>query len=136
MRDLLFDPNEADKVKAISIGFGVFMGIFPIWGFQMIVAFSLSILFRLNKALVIVAANISIPPMIPVVIYASYLTGKVWMGKNAEEISFTKEITVAFIHNNFMQYFTGAITLAVIAGLVFGLLTYALLKIFKRPQRG
>jgi uncharacterized protein (DUF2062 family) len=110
------------------------MGIFPIWGFQMIVAFALSVLLKMNKALVIIASNISIPPMIPVVIYVSYLAGKFWMGKDAQDISFTNEITVEFIHNNFLQYFFGAISLAVIAGLVFGLATYGLLKLFKRRK--
>ena len=92
------------------------MGIVPIWGFQLVTAIALAILFRLNKALVIIAANISIPPMIPVIIYLSHLTGKIWMGKNAQSISFSDEITLQFIHNNAVQYFSGAITLSVIAG--------------------
>lgn len=110
------------------------MGIVPIWGFQLVVAIALSILFRLNKALVIVAANISIPPMIPVVIYLSHLTGKIWMGKNAQSIGFSDEITLQFIHNNAVQYFSGAITLSIIAGIVFGIVTYLMLKIFKRQR--
>ena len=44
---------------------GVFMGIIPIWGYQLITAIALAYLLRLNKLIVIVAANISIPPMIP-----------------------------------------------------------------------
>jgi uncharacterized protein (DUF2062 family) len=108
------------------------MGIVPIWGFQLVTAIALSILFRLNKALVIIAANISIPPMIPVVIYLSHVTGKIWMGKNAQTISFSDEITLEFIHNNAVQYFSGAITLSVIAGIVFGIVTYVVLKVFKK----
>jgi uncharacterized protein (DUF2062 family) len=111
------------------------MGIVPIWGFQLVVAIALSILFRLNKALVIVAANISIPPMIPLVIFLSHLTGKIWMGENAQSISFSDEITLQFIHNNVIQYFSGAITLSVIAGIVFGIVTYLMLKLFKKRQR-
>ena len=110
------------------------MGIFPIWGFQLVTAIALAILFRLNKALVIIAANISIPPMIPVIIYLSHLTGKIWMGKNAQSISFSDEITLQFIHNNAVQYFSGAITLSVIAGIIFGIVTYVVLKVFKKRQ--
>lgn len=131
---MLSNPGESDKLKAISVGFGVFMGIVPIWGFQLVVAIALSILFRLNKALVIVAANISIPPMIPLVIYLSHLTGKIWMGENAQSISFSDEITLALIHNNAVQYFSGAITLSIVAGLVFGIVTYLMLKIFKKQK--
>jgi uncharacterized protein (DUF2062 family) len=108
------------------------MGIVPIWGFQMLVAITLSVLFRLNKALVIIAANISIPPMIPVVLYVSHLTGKLWMGKNAQTILFSDEFTFELAYNNARQYIVGAFTLAVIAGLFFGGLTYCLLKLSKR----
>ena len=118
------------------------MGIFPIWGFQMIVAISLSILWRLNKALVIIASNVSIPPLMPAIIYASYLTGKLWMGKNAQDVLFEKEITWKVLYNDFwsfhelaLQYFSGAVTLASISGLVFGALTYGSLKIFRKLRR-
>jgi uncharacterized protein (DUF2062 family) len=110
------------------------MGIVPIWGFQLVTAIALSILFRLNKAIVIVAANISIPPMIPLVIYLSHLTGRIWMGDNAQTISFSDEITLELIHNNAVQYFSGAITLAIIAGIIFGMLTYLMLTIFKKRE--
>lgn len=113
------------------------MGIVPIWGFQMLVAITISILFRLNKALVIIAANISIPPAIPVILYLSHLTGKIWMGKNAQTISFSDEITLKFIHNNFVQYMYGAVTLALVSGLFFGSLTYVILKLTrnKTPKK-
>lgn len=110
------------------------MGIVPIWGFQLVTAIAISLLFRLNKTLVIIAANISIPPMIPVVIYLSHVTGRIWMGENAQSISFSDEITLEFIHNNAVQYFSGAITLSVVAGILFGVVTYTLLKVFKKRQ--
>jgi uncharacterized protein (DUF2062 family) len=121
-------------MKAISVGFGVFMGIVPIWGFQLVVAIAVSLLFRLNKTLVILFANISIPPMIPVVIYLSHYVGKVWLGKSAQTISFTDEITVAFIHNHFVQYMLGAVTLSIVAGIVFGVASYGLIKLFKKKS--
>ncbi len=105
------------------------MGIVPIWGFQMLIAISVAIFFRLNKALVILAANISIPPFIPVIIYLSHLTGAIWMGTNAVKLSFDKEITIEFLQNSFGQYVAGAITLAIMAGLTFGILTALLLKL-------
>src|ERR1700751_2359454 len=33
--DLLLNPSQSDLVIAISVGFGIFMGILPIWGFQL-----------------------------------------------------------------------------------------------------
>lgn len=114
------------------------MGIVPIWGFQMLIALALSIYYKLNKVLVIIAANISLPPLIPFIIYLSFRTGALWMGKYAETISFDKELTVAVFFeklirwNSIIQYFAGGITLAVAAGLLFGLSTYWILKFKSR----
>ena len=44
---------------------GIFMGIVPIWGYQMLATLFLAHVLKLNKVIAIVAANISIPPMIP-----------------------------------------------------------------------
>lgn len=134
LKDLFLDPSESDSKKAISAGFGIFMGIVPIWGFQLVVAISLAFLFKMNKALVILAANISVPPLIPLILYVSYVTGKVWMGENAQDIVFTRGITFEMIESNFLQYVTGAITLAVICGVVFGLATFLFLKISNYRQ--
>ena len=131
LMELIVNPDESDAVKSISIGFGVFMGIVPIWGFQLITAIALSFLFRLNKALVIIAANISIPPMIPLILWLSHVIGGVWMGENATSLSYDDEITLALIHQNFMQYVYGAVSLAVISGVTFGLLSYLFIKVFK-----
>ena len=132
LEDHLFSPNHSDELKAISIAFGVFMGIIPIWGFQLATAIFLSIILRLNKPLVIVAANISIPPMIPVIIFLSYKMGAYWMGPEALDLPFDHSITLQTIYNNLTQYIYGSITLAVTSAVVFGFLSYLLLKIFKR----
>ena len=130
----LFNPEHTDRKKALSVGFGIFMGIIPIWGFQLIVAISLSVFFKLNKALVIIAANISIPPMIPIIIYLSHLCGALWMGKHGQRITFDQELTIDSVMNNLVQYIAGAITLAVASGLVGGAITYIVLKTFRRPS--
>ena len=110
------------------------MGIVPIWGFQLAVAITLSFLLRLNKVLVIIAANISIPPMIPVILFLSHRTGSYWMGEKAQRISFSSEITYEVVQNNFVQYVLGAITLAILASGLFTGITYVGLKLFNRPK--
>jgi uncharacterized protein (DUF2062 family) len=111
------------------------LGIVPLWGFQLLIAIALSFLFRLNKALVIIAANISIPPMIPAILFLSHLTGTLWMGDNAQWISFSRDITFEKIQNSFLQYVLGGVTLAVVAGIVFGGVTFVMLKLFRKPAR-
>ncbi|MBO9151066.1 DUF2062 domain-containing protein [Chitinophaga sp. GCM10012297] len=131
---LLLDPKETTGRKALSVGFGIFMGIVPIWGFQMLVAIALATLWRLNKTLVIVAANISIPPMIPLIIYMSFVTGRMYVTEDATWLVFSKNITVESVKQNLFQYITGAVTLAVIAGLAAGLITYVLLSVFRKKR--
>ena len=128
-------PGEKDEIKALSVAFGLFMGIVPIWGFQLAVAIPLSFLFRLNKALVILAANISIPPMIPLILFLSYRLGALWMGEDSIPFSFSSDITLASIKANITQYLWGSITLAIIAGLTGGLITFLLVKFSKRKTR-
>jgi len=134
LRDQFANPEHTDALKAISIGFGIFMGIIPIWGFQLVTAIFLAVLFRLNKALVIIAANISIPPMIPLIIFLSYKMGAWWMPKKATSLVFDKDITLEAIRNNLGQYIYGSISLAIVAGLAATILTFVLLKSFKRKS--
>jgi glycosyltransferase involved in cell wall biosynthesis len=92
--DYLVNSSEPPSLKAISIGFGVFMGIIPIWGFQLIAAIFLAVLFKLNKPLVILAANISITPMIPIIIYMSFKMGAWMMGKTAPTADFNPAFSI------------------------------------------
>jgi uncharacterized protein (DUF2062 family) len=113
------------------------MGIAPFWGFQMILAIALSIYFKFNKVLVLIAANISFPPLIPFIIYASHLVGRVWMGKDAVILNFDAGLNPNVIYKSFtllsfVQYLLGSITLATVAATVFGLITFLILKVSKR----
>lgn len=132
LNEHLLHPHHSDSVKAASIALGVFMGIIPIWGFQMLVAVFFALLLRLNKALVLIASNISIPPMIPLIIFGSYKLGAVWMGGNPGRLEFSRNISLESIRNNLKQYILGSTTLAILAGAIAGLLAYGLLKLFKK----
>ena len=134
LNDHLFNTHDSDALKSFSIGFGVFMGIVPIWGFQLMAAIFLAILLKLNKPLVIIAANISIPPMIPIIIFASYKAGAFWMGEHATQLIFDRSISLDAIQKNLQQYIYGSITLAIVAGVFFGLLTFILLKLFHKRR--
>jgi len=132
--DHLFNTHQSAQLKAASVAFGIFMGIIPIWGFQLVAAIFLAVLFNLNKPLVIIAANISIPPMIPIIIFLSYKMGALWMGDKAMQISFSKTITLDSIKHNLLQYVYGSISLAIVAAVFFGLLTFIFLKLTGKKQ--
>ncbi len=117
---------------ALSVAFGIFMGILPVWGYQLVIGFFFAHLFKLNKAIFFIAANISIPPMIPLVLYLSYVTGSYVLGNG----SWTVDIELNFesIGQNLKQYLTGAVVFATIAGIVMGALSYVILILIKRSR--
>ncbi|WP_025761937.1 DUF2062 domain-containing protein [Dyadobacter tibetensis] len=131
IREEAVKPEESNLRKAASIGFGFFMGIVPIWGFQLLLGIPLSIYFRLNKVLFLVAANISLPPMIPLIIFASYKFGGVFY-KNGVQLNSFEDLTLESIHMNFLQYFLGGTALALIAGAIGFTLSYLLYSFFRR----
>jgi glycosyltransferase involved in cell wall biosynthesis len=134
LKEQLFHPQETDSTKALSVGLGVCMGIVPIWGFQMLSGIGLAFIFRLNKPLVIIASNISIPPMIPLILFLSHYIGAIWMGDHARYLSFDEDLTLDLLKNSSLQYVLGAMTLAIGAGSIFGLLTWIGLKLLRQPK--
>ena len=131
-REQVFNVNEPHYIKALSVALGICMGIMPVWGFQLVTAIFLSIVLKLNKALVIIAANISVPPLIPLIIFFSYKTGAVWMANGGGDLTFSSSLTFESVRNNFQQYLYGGITLALVSGIVCGLVTWALLAFFNK----
>lgn len=82
----LIHSSESNPRMACSMGWGVFCGIIPLWGYQMIFAFATAHLMRLNKIVAVVFSNVSIPPMIPLILFGSLWTGARLLG---EEIAFS-----------------------------------------------
>lgn len=124
-------PEETNFSKAISLGFGVFMGIIPIWGFQLLVGIPLAIFFKMNKVLFIAAANISFPPLIPFILYASVLLGQLLTdGKMNHERIVT--FTMDAISSNLYQYLIGAVALSITSFIVVFLTSFGLLKLFRK----
>ena len=117
-------------MAAVSIGYGVFFGIVPIWGYQLIVGLSLAHLLKLHKGIVFLAANISIPPMIPVILYFSYVLGGYLMGNGTWTIHLS-DINFDTMKNDIVQYIVGSFALAAGAGFVFGFLSFWIIKFIR-----
>ena len=133
--------NENPLKVSSALGFGVFMGIVPIWGFQMLVAAFMAHFIRLNKIIVLAASNISIPPMIPFIVYFSYKTGGLVLNRY-EELSMEtlQNLKTQVMAGNFyatldelgysiFQYIIGAIVFAAVMGLATGTVSYLIMKI-------
>jgi len=133
IRKELFNPEENNRVKIISVMVGAFMAVAPVWGWQMAIGLGIAIAFRLNKILVLAVSNISIPPMIPIILYLSYITGGIVLGKGAG-IDFHSEITMEFVMENLIQYVLGSVIFGLILAAVLGLFTYFALVFFRKPK--
>ena len=130
----ILGSGESTLKLATATGFGLFMGIVPIWGYQMIVAAFLAHFLRLNKALVLVASNISIPPMIPFILYGSFRLGKGFV-HTPVNISFTSQLNLEFIKSGVVQYLAGSILLAILAGVFGFILAYYIIAIKRKNKR-
>ena len=125
--------NDSNTNIAWAITLGIFMGIFPIWGFQFLTAIALAHLFRLNKFIVIVAANISIPPMIPVILYLSYLAGGIVLRSGAN-LRFSTDLTLKSFENNLLQYLVGSVVFALIMAFFSGMVAFIILSFLRKNR--
>lgn len=130
LRLKILNPNESKLKKASAVGVGLCMGIFPAWGFQMLIALGISIVFRLNKFIVLATSNISIPPMIPFIVYGSYLFGGLFMN-TPTHLALSDGISLDDIYINLKQYLIGSVLLSFVAGALAFCTTYLLLSLRK-----
>ena len=115
-----------------SIALGVFCGIIPIWGYQLVFAGVSAHLLKLNKVVAMISSNISIPPMIPFILYGSLVLGGIFFDNplwiDIHQVSFQ---TVA---EALLQYVVGSVMLAIIAFLIVFLSTWCIFS-FTRHKR-
>lgn len=130
-RNIIHSPESNARI-ASAIGFGVFMGVMPIWGYQMICAFALAHILKLNKVITLVAANISLPPLIPFIIFGGYWTGCKLLGQTVI-ISF-QQIDMTSIGGILVQYIFGSIIFGIVLAVLCWVVSMLLLSVFRRPS--
>nr|WP_294934963.1 DUF2062 domain-containing protein [uncultured Flavobacterium sp.] len=133
LREDILASSDSNSKKALSIALGVFIGIAPFWGFQTAIVIFLAVLLRWNKALAFAFSNVSIPPMIPFIIYGSLKAGAFFVGGNIE-FSIGMPITMQHIQAHVAQYIIGSFVLATAAAIVFGVGSYLLLSLSKKSS--
>lgn len=121
---------ESNARLAAAMGWGVLCGILPIWGYQMIFAGVSAHFMRLNKLVAIVFSNISIPPMIPFILYGSYWLGGRITGLPVELT--LAEVTLRRMAECLAQYLAGSVALAVVAGAVVWAVSWCVMTLLKR----
>ena len=128
----VFHSPESNLRIAVSMGWGIFCGIIPIWGYQMIFAGLSAHFMKLNKIVAVVFSNISIPPMIPFILYGSIWSGALILSEPVA-VSFTN-ISFESVAQSLFQYIIGSFALATVAGLVTVLVGWVLMVLLKRGK--
>ena len=95
------------------------MGIAPIWGFQIAATLLAAHLTGLSKPVAVVASHISVPIMIPPILYASLLLGRLALGRPQGQIA-TLDLAPADVS----AWILGSFVLAAITSRVGGVLAY------------
>lgn len=130
IRKNITHSKESNVRLAAAMGWGVFCGIIPFWGYQFVFALFSAHLLRLNKVLAAVFSNVSVPPAIPFILYGSLRIGE-WITGSGSVFSL-HEISFGLVRQSLWQYMVGSLTLGLAAGLLVFLLAWLILTLFKR----
>ncbi len=131
MKELFLTPSDSNLKLSLSVTLGVFCGVLPIWGWQLAVAIFLAYVLKMNKPIVITTANISIPPMIPFILYFSYKTGGLILGDGSATIKFSAQIDFEVVMTNIFQYVIGSLVFGTLLALFLGGITFMILFFFR-----
>jgi len=123
IKDFFAENAHEPAQLALAVGIGLFCGIAPIWGFQMIATLGLAHWLRLNKAIALLASNISIPPLIPFILYGELVLGHRICTGGVLDFS-RQEISRALVRQYFWQWCVGSLALAVFVAALGTIFTY------------
>lgn len=126
--------SDSPFKMAASIGWGLFFGIFPIWGFQMAAGFLVGSILKLNRVVILAFSNISIPHFIPLIILICYFLGGFFVSERVGVPSLS-EISLETIYLQVNQYLAGAVAFSILLGLAGFGISYLFLSLAKSTKR-
>lgn len=117
---------------AKALGIGIFVGCSPFFGFHSFIVVLIALIFRFNVILLWVGTQISVPPMIPFLIFSSLSIGHRLMGKPF--ITDFAHINLSAAYQEFTMYFMGATVVGAVLGLAGALLCFLILSKIPRNK--
>jgi len=133
IREYVLESKDSNQKLAWSVAMGTLMGVMPIWGWQMIAAVGLAHVLKLNKFVSLAASNISIPPLLPLILFLCYITGG-WILGTSDQSHFSSSINFQWVQQNLLQFIIGSVVFGIALASVFGSLTFILLEIFRKRK--
>lgn len=108
----LFREQTSPVKSALAVGVGVFIGSTPLYGLHTMIVAALAFVLRLNFIYLWVGTNISLPPLVPLLLIGSHYIGQSVMQKSSETVSL----------------FVGSAFLGLILGIISAILVYIIKK--------
>jgi uncharacterized protein (DUF2062 family) len=133
VREFFAEHAHEPARMAGAVGLGLFVGIAPIWGFQMLAAAALAHRLRLNKAITLLASNISIPPMLPFILFGSMAVGHWLFTGQALELS-PRQITRGHAVEYFWQWVVGSLAFGIIVAVIGTITTYVIARVVRKNR--
>jgi uncharacterized protein (DUF2062 family) len=132
---LFFFTSAASPNKAAqSLAVGVFMGIMPVYGFQLVLLTFLAAALRLNWPLAFLGVNVSFAPLMPLIIAAAIAAGKTVV--SLLHMSPTTGFWASTLGKGSLEWLVGSVVLAVIAGALTYAISLVILRRIVRPPLG
>ncbi|MCC7374798.1 MAG: DUF2062 domain-containing protein [Verrucomicrobiales bacterium] len=129
---LLSEHTDTSGRVGAAVGVGLFFGIAPIWGFQMMAAAAAAHRMRLNKAIAVAASNISFPLAAPFILAAGLVLGH-WVCTGGW-IDFSPSAVRQQITQYAAEWVLGSFLLATIVGVLGGLAFWGMHRVIKAPS--
>jgi uncharacterized protein (DUF2062 family) len=129
LREVFVHEPGSPRRIALSSGLGFFMGIAPIWGFQIAATLLVAHMTRLSKAVAVVASHIALPVFVPAILYGSLVLGRTALGLRAGD-----QASLEVGTEDVGAWLVGSLLLATLVAIVGGALVYVLVRAARRGR--
>jgi uncharacterized protein (DUF2062 family)/2-polyprenyl-3-methyl-5-hydroxy-6-metoxy-1,4-benzoquinol methylase len=124
--DLLVREHTSSGRLGVAVGVGVLLGCSPFLGFQTLLGLAAGHLFRLNRLAILFGLQISVPPLTPLVLFATAQTGALllhghWLPLRLA--AFQGKPTTAILASLFLDMLVGGALVGGVLAIVLGTLS-------------
>ena len=116
---------------ALGLSLGLFLGILPLIGVHILLALLIIAIFRVNKVALFIGLALTNPLITPLIYSASLALGSFIFDTPSISISFNL-ITWTYVKHYIKQFLVGNLILAATAGIFGYIITYNLVKYYKK----
>ena len=126
----LIHVQDSNRKIVFSVWTGTFCAFLPFYGYQLILAVFLAHLLKLNKLVAGAFSAVSLPPLIPFIVFGSYWLGCAILGR--ECLVSLNEMTFEIAGRVLQEYILGGLVFAAVASSLFAAFSALILKLFRR----